>query len=206
MVGLQENNLVEQGAPKRDDNTNYILAKMDIEFDITVTVRYLDKVKKGKTAEEIRKIIEDHKAIVEEIVETEKHEHTRYKSFLHDDVAYRVADRLSDYCYDEPLTETYCAKIIKAFWIEKDVILKYFKEVLPNKGDLERRLLMSNLTLIKSYVIKEAEAAKIDLSERKLHSISVRLSKFMFFTSALNIIPSKDLPLHPDDDNPPPHN
>ncbi|CRG85756.1 gamete antigen 27/25, putative [Plasmodium relictum] len=177
--------------------------KLASNVELEITLRYLYKLKEESNDEAKKEAVVNYDAIVKEIANFEKQCKYKVREAMLYTMSFRISSRLSDYIFDEPLTDEYCLKLKEIFNMEEKIFQKVFLEVLEKDDVRERKKIIDNVNLIKSYLREKEKSMGITLSEQKLQNAALRIGGFICDLISLTIVPSKNFPIEPDDDNPP---
>lgn len=203
LVSSQMNDPVKQEDMEWKRNPSFEECKLATDLEFEITIRYLYKLKEESNDEVIKKAVVNYDAISQEITNFEKHCQYKVRDVMLHTMPFRISDRLSDYCFDEPLTDEYCLKLKEIFRVEEKIFQKVFLEVLEKDDARERKKIIDNVNLIKSYLREKEKSMGITLSEQKLQNAAMRIGSFICDMVSLTIVPSRNFPLVPNDDNPP---
>ncbi|CRG95449.1 gamete antigen 27/25, putative [Plasmodium gallinaceum] len=174
----------------------------DVEFKTTNSM--LGKLKECKSNSEMEAKLKDYNAIKEEIVNVGMHEcNFLIEKEFHDNMSYRISDRLRDFCFEEKLTDEYIFKVKEIYSAEDKAGADVFFETCNKEGNLERKKVIDDMALIKSNLRKHEQCTHIKLSEEKLNNAAKRVQRLLCDLCLLTLRPAKDLPLKPDDGKPP---
>ncbi|CRG84905.1 gamete antigen 27/25, putative [Plasmodium relictum] len=185
-------------------NPSFEQCKIASYLEFEITVRYLSKLKEESSDEDKKKALNNYDAIAQDIDKFEK-DCKLYKvpKEMQYPMAYRISNRLYDYCFDEPLTEQYSLKLKEIFSVEEDTFQKVFLEALKEKDNKYKKKIIDNINLIKEYLKEKGESKGIALSEEKLQNAATRIRGFLNDFFSFSIIPSRTFPVEPDDGSPP---
>ncbi|KMZ82103.1 hypothetical protein PVIIG_04991 [Plasmodium vivax India VII] len=149
-----------------------------VEFETTET--YLNKIINCATDEEKNELLEDHIGILQEMYENnKKHDNYRLPFELRDSMALRISDRLRDYCFSEPLTDSYVLTLKSIFSLELEVFKGLFYYVKHKSTYSEKKEVINDLELIKFYHEELVTDNGLFLTDEQLDNAAMRVSNFV---------------------------
>ncbi|GAB65073.1 hypothetical protein PCYB_042770, partial [Plasmodium cynomolgi strain B] len=149
-----------------------------VEFETTQT--YLNKIMNCSTDEEKNELLEDHIGILQEMHENNKKNYNYRLPFeLRDSMALRISDRLRDFCFNEPLTDSYVATLKSIFALELEVFKGLFYYLKHKTTYNEKKEVINDLELIKYYHEEFLTDNDLYLTEEQLDNAAMRVSNFV---------------------------
>ncbi|KAI4834591.1 gamete antigen 27/25 [Plasmodium brasilianum] len=116
----------------------------------------------------------------------------------------RIKGRLLYFLGLEYVTEEYCKKVQKYFWIEERLEEEMSVKMDEAKTFKDKKNVCRNSEEMKRLICTYEKDRNVHLTEDMiLHTVCIARAVLLDFLKAQTIVPSKDLPMKPDDDTSP---